>query len=365
MAKAMDYSLGPHIFPRGWFVIAESRELDSGPRAIRFFAQDFVLYRGESGTPILLDAYCSHMGTHLAAGDSAHIARANQQIEGDSIRCPYHGWRYGPDGQCDDIPYHDRACPKSAALNAYRVQEVMGCIMMWYDPEGNPPLYEPPCLTEWDEPNWVRWQLDHLGELAVHPQEIIDNMADCQHLGPTHGAPCELFANEFQDHIYIQRQAGFHSDYQCMLRTKTWYTGPGILLSKQLFGDVLMYELIAHTPVEDGSVKVWHAVLYRSPNPQPNEQDRAFARQLQQGALDSFAADFDIWKNKRPAIHILQLPNDGPFANGRRWYKQFYDVIQNQPQYSQSINGVQNHKSLAIPGEDFSRFESTTAAMVE
>ena len=97
MAKAADYGLGPNTFPRGWFIVAESKELDDGPMAVRFFGQDFALYRGESGKPVMLDAYCAHMGTHLTASTSAMIVKNGEQIEGDSIRCPYHGWRYDAD----------------------------------------------------------------------------------------------------------------------------------------------------------------------------------------------------------------------------------------------------------------------------
>ena len=54
MATAAEYDLGPNTFPRGWFIVAESKELDEGPMAVRFFGQDLALYRGESGKPILL-----------------------------------------------------------------------------------------------------------------------------------------------------------------------------------------------------------------------------------------------------------------------------------------------------------------------
>ena len=96
-AKTKDFDLGGFTFPRGWFMIAESTELDNGPMAVRFFGKDFALYRGESGKVVLLDAYCPHMGTHLTASQSASIVLNNEQIEGDSIRCPYHGWRFSPE----------------------------------------------------------------------------------------------------------------------------------------------------------------------------------------------------------------------------------------------------------------------------
>ena len=50
MAKAADYGLGPKTFPTGWFIVAESSELDKGPMAIRFFGRDLALYRGNQVT---------------------------------------------------------------------------------------------------------------------------------------------------------------------------------------------------------------------------------------------------------------------------------------------------------------------------
>ena len=69
MATTKDYRIGEFTFPRGWFMIAEASELDTHkPLAVRFFGKDFALYRGRAtGKVILLDAYCPHMKTHLAA----------------------------------------------------------------------------------------------------------------------------------------------------------------------------------------------------------------------------------------------------------------------------------------------------------
>lgn len=349
MATSTEYSLGPHTFARGWYVIAESHELTERPLALRFFDQDFALYRGKSGQLVLLDAHCPHMQCHLAASDTAIIAREGAQIEGDSIRCPYHGWRFGADGVCDDIPYFDGPKPRSAKLNSYVVAESLGCIWMWYDNDGNEPHYPVPDVPQWQQSEWIHWRLDHLGELAVHPQEIIDNMADARHLGPTHGAPCEYFENEFRDHIYIQHQGGFHKEYQAMLRTTTWYTGPGVLLSHQLFGDVESIEIIANTPIADGRVKLWHGLLVNSGVAKPGPEELEQAKQLQAGALDSLAADFGIWKQKKPALRVLQIKTDGPFARGRRWYKQFYMPLAECGSIQEEVNGRCGVEGLAPP----------------
>jgi len=351
MAKAAEYDLGPNTFPRGWFIVAESSELDKGPMAVRYFGQDLALYRGQSGKPVMLDAYCAHMGTHLTASTSAMIVKNGVQIEGDSIRCPYHGWRYNPAGEVDDIPYHDGPCPKSASIRSYPVVDNMGCVMVWYDPDGRAPDYDAPFLPEWDDPQWVRWELDHLGELPIHTQEILDNMADVRHLGPTHGAPSEYFENEFIDHVYVQRQGGPMQLYNTYLYTTTWYTGPGILLSKQVFGGNLIFELIANTPVDDGVVKCWHGILYRGSEGGATDADRAAAKEAQAGALVAFGADFNVWKYKRPALKIMQLKTDGPFRTGRKWYSQFYQTPQAARDIQAELNGIHHTENMATPAE--------------
>ena len=87
--------------------------------------------------------------------DLGPSAAQGQQIEGDSIRCPYHGWRYNSAGDVDDIPYFDGPCPKSASIRSYPVVDNMGCVMAWFDPDGRAPDYDPPFLPQWDDPQWV------------------------------------------------------------------------------------------------------------------------------------------------------------------------------------------------------------------
>lgn len=356
MAQAQDYGLGPHKFPRGWFVVAESRDLEAEPLALHFFGRDLALYRGESGQPVLLDAHCKHMGTHLTASKSAVITKEGKQVEGDSIRCPYHGWRYASDGTIDDIPYHDGPYPKSASIRSYPVREVMNCILAWYDEEDGKPEYEPPLIKEWKDSQWVRWELDEV-EIEHHPIEMIDNMADLHHLGPAHGAPCEFFNTEIHDHIYVQRQGGFLKLYEAMLFTFTCYVGPGLLIGKDIFNETEYYHLIAFTPVEDGTVKIYHGALSKAENNPPTQADIETARQIQAGALEALSADFSIWENKKPATSIITLPKEGPFAKGRTWYSQFFEQRANIDRHKTDTNGIHCAREFPSPPEAYTRWE--------
>ncbi len=341
MAKTEDYGLGEFTYPRGWFMLADSAEVQDKPLALSFFGREFALYRGESGRVVLLDAYCAHMGTHLARNTTSFVV-LDGQIEGDSIRCPYHAWRYAPDGTCDDIPYHDGPIPEAACIKSWPVTERYGCIFIWYDPEGGQPEYELPALPEWDDPAWVHWKIDHLGELESHPQELIDNIADIAHLGPIHGSTLEYFESEFRGHLAIQRQGGGHKTLatdDTLLETDTWYTGPGILMSRVTgLYDAIMF--ITHTPVVDGRVKAWHALLVKSANAQATDADVATAREFQEASRLAFLQDFEVWTAKGPAIQILQLKNDGPYHKSREWYRQFYNPRVQATERQSKVDGV-------------------------
>lgn len=352
MATTKDYRLGEFTYPRGWFMIAEASELDTHrPLAVRFFGKDFALYRGRaSGRVVLLDAYCPHMKTHLAAPNkTSYVIQDGMgtNVEGDGIRCPYHAWRFGPDGKCDDIPYHKGEIPAAACVKSWTVVESLGAVWVWHDPEGGEPEWEHPSLKQWGDPQWVRPKWDHLGVLNQHPQELVDNICDYGHLSPIHGSTVARFENEIKSHYAIQRQCGGHrtlvteGGVSADLHTITTYHGPGILMS-DLTG---MYEgvmLIAHTPIDDGTVKVWHALMVRSPSKSAaaTKTDAVEAAHFQEMALTAFVQDIEVWNHKAPCINGLFIPSDGAFMKARIWYKQFYNPRAKKREYLDQCEGV-------------------------
>ncbi len=341
MATTAEYGLGPFTFARGWFMIAEASEVTDQVLPLRFFGQELALYRGQGGQLILLDAICPHMGTNIARNTTSYVV-IDGQVEGDSVRCPYHGWRFGPDGKCNEIPYHDGPIPAKACVKAWHIEEKYDCVWVWHDPEDGEPDYALPTIEEWDDQGWVHWSIDHLGELDSHPQEIIDNMADSPHLGPIHGSTLEYFENEVRDHIVIQRQGGGHKTLAAgdtLLETDTFYTGPGILLSRLVgFYDAVM--LITHTPVDDGRIKAWHGLLVKSEHEVATEEDIEIARGFQESSRLAFAQDFEVWNAKDPVFQILQIKSDGPFHKIREWYQQFYNPREEAANRQAKMNGT-------------------------
>ena len=346
MATTADYGLGEFTFPRGWFMIARAEDAVSAPKALRMFGRDLVLYRGESGRAALLDAYCPHMGAHLAAEQSSGAGA--QRIEGDSIRCPYHAWRFGPDGLCNNVPYFDGPLPPAARVRAFPVEERFGCLFAWHDPEQMEPDYPLPDLPEWEDTSWVRCIYDDLGQIPVHPQEIIDNLVDARHFGPVHGQRLAYFNSRFDGVTGRQLSGGGHETMTSeggVLDVDAYYTGPGILIAR-FSGETDAVQIVLHTPVEDGVTHVWHGIITRGRQVPPSAEDVELHGQYQQLGLSAFSQDFEIWRTKAPALQILRLPTDGPFHRNRAWYRQFYNPRAQAAGHQGRANGDHATKGL-------------------
>lgn len=354
MATTRDYGLGEFPFPRGWFVVAEVDELRDDPLCLRFFGQDLVLYRGRtSGRPVLLNAYCPHMGTHLARNTTSYVVRNGRHIEGDAIRCPYHGWRFGTDGLCNEIPGLRGAIPKAARIRSWSLHESLGCIWVWHDPEDLPPEWPPPSQPEWSDPAWVQTKIDHMGVLPIHGQEVVDNIADRAHFGPIHGMDVvTYYENRFEGYKAMQRIAGTHHTLTeqgpDLLLTDATYHGPGYLLA-YMNGTHPTILFIANTPVDDGVTQVWHGLRVNSAHSVARREDLEIAKSFQEASRQAFAQDFEVWTHKIPAVKVLQVATDGPFDLERTWYRQFFNPRSRAGEFHRRIRGVHRIEGTPPP----------------
>ncbi len=89
-----------------WYIAAESRLVRPSRLTAAVLAnQAIVLVRNRSGTVQALEDRCSHRGVPLSSG----------RLDGESIQCPYHGWRFSTSGACLEAPVLGAgAAPKSA-----------------------------------------------------------------------------------------------------------------------------------------------------------------------------------------------------------------------------------------------------------
>jgi len=111
------------------------RVKDLAPRQavpVKLMGEGFTLFRGEGGTPYLVDFHCAHRGTQLSTG----------WVEGESIRCRYHGWRYDGTGQCLEQPGEDAASASKVKIHSYPTQEYLGLIFVFIGEGDAPPAKE-------------------------------------------------------------------------------------------------------------------------------------------------------------------------------------------------------------------------------
>ena len=124
-----------------WQPVCCSHELAAGQALpIRIMGEDFTLYRGESGTPYLVGPRCAHRGTQLSAG----------WVEGECIRCFYHGWKYDGAGQCVEQPAEPESFAQKVRVPGYPVQEYIGLIFAYLGAGDPPPLPRYPILESPD-----------------------------------------------------------------------------------------------------------------------------------------------------------------------------------------------------------------------
>jgi 5,5'-dehydrodivanillate O-demethylase len=124
-------TLAGRYMRRFWQPVYRSQDLPAGwAKPIKIMNEDFTLYRGESGTPHVVAFRCAHRGTQLSTG----------WVEGDCLRCFYHGWKYDSSGQCVEMPAEDPSFPPKVRIKSYPTEEYLGLIFAYFGDDEPPPL---------------------------------------------------------------------------------------------------------------------------------------------------------------------------------------------------------------------------------
>jgi 5,5'-dehydrodivanillate O-demethylase len=137
-------TLAGRYLRRFWQPVALAADLPAGhARPLRVMSEDFTLYRGEGGTPHLVAFRCAHRGTQLSTG----------WVEGDQLRCFYHGWKYDGSGQCVEMPAEDASFPPKVRIASYPTEEYLGLVFAYLgDAErGDTGAFRAPPLPRWPE----------------------------------------------------------------------------------------------------------------------------------------------------------------------------------------------------------------------
>jgi phenylpropionate dioxygenase-like ring-hydroxylating dioxygenase large terminal subunit len=161
-----------------WLVALPSTDLKSKPVSRKIMGEQIVFYRDSKGKAHALENICPHKQALLSEG----------RVINDNIQCPYHGWEFGGDGKCKNIPSLPKEhCSKNKAVTkTYEVHEDARFIWVYWGKE------KEDFKTEFAFESKYSW-FDYQYEIDAPVFLVLDNAFDCSHTGYVHQG---LFRNE-------------------------------------------------------------------------------------------------------------------------------------------------------------------------
>ena len=158
---------------RCWHPVARSNEVSTEPTRVLLLGEPLVLYRSNGEVVSFLDR-CPHRRAPLSLGS----------CDGEVLQCAYHGWRFGGDGRCVEIPAlgPGAAVPGQARLTAVAsVAERAG--MVFVAPET--PIAPLGTIEESEDPAFEAGELPPMRARASAGL-LADNFLDMAHFPFVH-----------------------------------------------------------------------------------------------------------------------------------------------------------------------------------
>jgi 5,5'-dehydrodivanillate O-demethylase len=157
-----------------WYPVCFTRELDEFPvRKVRLLGEDWAVYKTPSGRYGIVEEQCPHRRASLAYG----------VVEAEGLRCGYHGWLFGLDGDCLEQPAEMDSTnfKERVKAKAGRAQELGGLVWAWVG-EGEAP----------ELPRFDVYVMDGVRDIghAMLPcswLQIMENAVDPHHVEWLHG----------------------------------------------------------------------------------------------------------------------------------------------------------------------------------
>lgn len=157
-----------------WYVAGWSDTFPSGRiSAMKIADEPIVIYRKTDGLPVALEDRCCHRLAPLSIG----------QIEGNDLRCMYHGLKFDPSGKCVEIPGQERI-PTKTCVTSYPIVDKYGCSWIWL---GDPAAADVKLIPEFIGTNTAGWLIKS-GKIEYNANYTLinDNLLDLSHITYVH-----------------------------------------------------------------------------------------------------------------------------------------------------------------------------------
>ncbi len=318
-----------HPYPTGWFMVGFSEDVaPKQVKPLRYFARDLVLFRTEAGQPVVADAHCPHLGAHLGY---------DSKVEGDTIVCPFHAWRYDMTGKCVEIPF-TKAIPPQARIRVWPTVERSGIIFAWHDLDGREPSWQLPDYDETTRRENTGFHRLHDDFGGAHPQDIFENAVDFAHFPGVHSTGRAMSAGELQIDgplflspikMYSADETRPLSEATPMSYAMAEVVGGGlarVASSSPMMPGITNISWVGATPVDEKLThyRVSFFMLIAPDCPLSGEQIDQIDQAMTPVNRAEQYSDGKIWPHKAYVHRPMLSAVDGPILKYREWYKQFH-----------------------------------------
>jgi 5,5'-dehydrodivanillate O-demethylase len=292
------------LLRRYWHPVGISEFVTSKPQRLKVMGEELVLYRGASGETHLMQLRCAHRSLALDYG----------RVEGDCIRCPYHGWLYDGTGQCQEQPAEPEGSTfhEKIRLRSYRTQEISGLVWGYMGPDPAPllPLYDVLRMTQGTKYVVVN-------KIDVNWFNHVENIVDVSHLAWLHGYTFPAYGGRKVKYHWertafgannVMRMEGIADTHvSCYgYPTANRFTSPPFKK-----GGALMRSMIFRVPIDDSSTLLYF--LRFAPDGEPAV--KSSIRDQKYGEYASLETDWwgiDVSDQDRMAVEQQGVVADRP-----------------------------------------------------
>ena len=306
-------------FPRGWYCVADAHEISADALLpVSLLNQQLIVYRTAGGAAQVADAYCPHLGAHLASSDGC--------IQAGAITCPFHKWTFdGAEGHCTGIPYAAVPPSRTLGLTLHATREVDGMVLMWHHPQGQAPDFEPYASTALRQDKWILFETRTWESTAPY-RDLFENLFDTAHIVQLHGAAKMpvMKKMEQQGHGLSVHYAIDPEAEQFPIDTfEVHFTG--VTAINQLFAGQgwATNFVISATPV-DHERFIQKARLYVKDLGSPAANDMIGKPWLERFAYE-VSQDFKVLNYKKHLPQPRLCGGDGPIYQYREYARQYFD----------------------------------------
>ena len=176
-----------------WYIACRSRQLRTRPLARTIVDEPLVVFRDQAGVAGCLRDRCLHRNMALSRG----------KVTKDGLQCSYHGWAWGRDGKCMDIPASCKGCGvyESLKVRSFPTVEKQGFVWVWMGADA--PSSQPMDFPRFTDTGWHHWVMER--EFPGNAFHCVENFLDVPHTAHVHRG---LFRGSESKEVEIEITSG-------------------------------------------------------------------------------------------------------------------------------------------------------------